>query len=135
MTTAHKMLFRRFYEDAWNHGDLELVCTLLAPTFHNHEVDTPPPHRELYCQAIRDTRTAFPDWTNTIEHLIAEDEFVAADWRAHGTHLGEAWNLKPTGKIVRTKGLTLVRITNGMITDFWKQDTSHTLLHQLGLRD
>lgn len=124
--TDGKTLFRRFYERAWNLGDLAVIDEVLAPTFVNHEVgNATGSHRELYKQAVVESRRAFPDLTLTIETLIAEGEFVAAHWRLQGTHTGMAWGRAPSGQALQQAGLTLVRVVNGQITDFWKHDNGY----------
>ena len=130
-TDTPGVVFRRFYEQAWTHGALAVVNELLAPTFINHELPDAPDPRAAYCQAVRDTRAAFPDWTLAIHDLRVDGERVAARWSAWGTHTGHAWGLAPTRCTVQVQGMTMVRIVNGQITDFWKQDTSHTLMQQL----
>ena len=47
-----------------------------------------------YVQLVRD---AFPDFHNTIEDLIAEDDRVAARLRYTGTHSGPLFGVAPTG--------------------------------------
>ncbi len=132
MAEDNKATFRRFYEGAWNAGDLTVVDELLAMDFVNHEVtDAAVPHRELYKQAVIETRTAFPDWTLTIDDLIAEGEKVVARWRSHGTHTGKLPGQPSSGAWIQTRGITIVRVVDGEITDFWKQDNSHTLPQQL----
>ncbi len=132
MDGANKEVFRQFYERAWNMGDIAIVDELLSPTFVNHEIaDKSVSHRDLYKQAIVETRTAFPDWTTTIDDVIAEGDIVAARWRSRGTHTGMAWGQEPTGKWIDTIGMTFVRVINGKITDFWKQDNAYIARQQL----
>lgn len=127
----NKEIFRCFYEASWNQGDVSLIDELLTPNFINHKVTTPPPHHELYKQAVRETRLAFPDWKLSIEDLIAEGEKVVVHWNAGGTHTGRGFGISPTGKRVRITGFTQVRVVDGKITEFWKKDDSHTLAQQL----
>jgi predicted ester cyclase len=117
MTTAQKKaIFRQFYERVWNRGDLSVIDAFLAPSCVSHELTTPPPHRETYRQAILATRSAFPDWTVTLEDMICEGDTVAARWTAQGTHTGEGLGMVPTGRTVKTAGLTFVRVVNGGIS-------------------
>lgn len=129
----NKAIFRRFYERAWNLGDLTVIDELLAPDFVNHEVtDASESHRDLYKQAIIESRTAFPDWSITIDNLIAEGDQVAAHWRARGTHTGRAWSIEPSGRQLDMAGITIVRVVNGKITDFWKHDNGYLFWQQSG---
>lgn len=132
----NKALFRRFYEDAWNSGDTALLDKLLAPDFVNHELgDLALPHLDLYKQAIRETKEAFPDFTVTIEDMIAEADEVAARWHAVGTQRQPFLGQPATGKRVELRGMTIVRIIDGKIAEFWKQDNSHTTPRQLAVSD
>jgi predicted ester cyclase len=120
----NKTVFRGFYEDAWNAGDLQLLDTLLAPGFVNHELADQGSisHHELYKQATDETRAAFPDWRNVVEELIAEGDLVAARWHAEGMRTGAGMEDIPLGKVVRISGIAMVRVVDGKITDFWKKD-------------
>src|SRR5262249_25532659 len=86
---ANKAIFRRIYAAAWNTSDLTLVDTLLAVDFVNHELPVGiPSQRDLYKQAITETRAAFADWRNSIEEMIVEGVPVAARRHATGTRTG-----------------------------------------------
>jgi len=131
VTEANKRVFRRFYEEAWNTGDLGIIDELLDTNFVNHElVDVVGSHRESYKQALTETREAFPDWETTIDDLIAEGNRVVARWHGEGTHTGEAWGIPPTGRRMSSTGITIVRVVRGRITDFWKKDDSASIWQQ-----
>ena len=131
--TENKAIARTFYEGAWNAGgDLSIIDTLLATDFLNHELEgkTTQSHRELYKQGILETFQAFPDWTTTIDELIAEDEKVVIQWHAQGTHTGDGRSIA-SGKHVRLHGITIVRVVAGKITEFWKKDDSFAVWHAM----
>ena len=133
LVSDNKALARQFYEGAWNAGgDLSIIDALFAADFLNHELETKTleSHRELYKQAILETLQAFPDWTNTIDDLIAEGEKVVIQWHAQGTHTGEGMGT-PSGKQVRLNGITIVRVVAGKITEFWKKDNSFVVWHSM----
>ncbi len=131
---ANKALFARFYVEIWNTGDVAALDEVLAPDFRNHGlVETAVSHRGLYKDAIRETRAGFPDWTNVLDEVIAEGDIVAARWRAIGTHIGPYGSWPPAGRRIVILGMTLVRVAQGRITDFWKQDNSLTFPAQLGV--
>ncbi len=87
-------------------------------------------HRELYKQAIIETFRAFPDWTTTIDDMIAEEEKVVIQWHAQGTHTGEGMGA-PSGKQFKLNGITIVRVVAGKITEFWKKDNSFVVWHSM----
>jgi steroid delta-isomerase-like uncharacterized protein len=125
MVEADNMaVFRRFYEDVWNEGNLAVVDELLAEDFVNHAVgDAPAPHREHYKQGVVETRVAYPDWTLIIEDLVAEGDRVTARWWAQGTHTGALEGISPTGKRDEFRGITVVRLADGKIIELWKQQS------------
>ncbi|CAA9461945.1 MAG: hypothetical protein AVDCRST_MAG58-2771 [uncultured Rubrobacteraceae bacterium] len=122
--SENKAVFRRFYEEIWNGGDLAAADELLSEDFVTHEVEgTPYPHRELYKEGVVETRTAYPDWTLVIEDLVAEGDRVTARWRAWGTHTGEVRGVAPSGKRDEFVGTTVVRVAGGKIVEFSKQQS------------
>jgi predicted ester cyclase len=118
-----KAIFRRFYEHAWYAGDLAGVDELLGPHFVNHSLPggVPGSQRELYKQAIIESQRVFPEFQVVIEDLIAEGDKVAARWRA---------TCCVAGQRITDTGMTIVRIVDGKIADFWKQDDALGVLRQ-----
>ncbi len=127
----NKEVFCQFYDRAWNMGDVTVVDELLAPDFVNHEIEsaTTQSHRELYKQGIIETYKTFPDWRTTINDLIAERDKVVMQWEASGTHIGEGIG-ELSGMQIRYIGISIVRIVDGKITNFWKKDNSCSVLQQ-----
>ncbi len=123
----NKAVFRRFYERAWNDGDPTVADELLAPDFVNHALPdgVVASHRELYKHAITENQAYFPDFRVVIEDLIAEGDKVVARWRSECADAS-------SGKRVTDTGITIVRVVDGKITDFWKQDDGLGVLRQLG---
>lgn len=75
---------------------------------------------------------AFPDADVTIDVVLAEDELVAADFTARGTHRG-LWNgVPPTGHEVEATCTAIFRVTDGRIAEAWMTWDSLSLLEQLG---
>jgi predicted ester cyclase len=89
-------------------------------------------HVEAYKDGVRETREAFPDFGIVIEKVVYEGDTVAALALLGYPH-GPDGDLEPTGRGARTRGITLVRVTEGRISDLWKQDDAHTVPRQLGL--
>ena len=128
----NKQIFYQFYNRAWNKGDVTVVDELLAPNFVNHELEgmiITQSHRELYKQGIIETFKAFPDWTMTFVDMIAEKDKVVLQWEADGTHTGEGMG-EPTRHQFQYVGISIARIVDGKITDFWKKDNSFQVWQQ-----
>jgi steroid delta-isomerase-like uncharacterized protein len=135
MSEQNKALVRRYNDDFWGKGDESLVEELFAETLvdHNPAGNDLPPGREGMRQALANFRTAFPDLTTSLEHLIAEGDKVVLRWRARGTHEGELMGIPATGKQVTLSGIDILRIENGKIAERWAEYDNLGLLQQLGV--
>ena len=103
---------------AWNAHDIERAVTFYAPDYEGVDVSEATPHlgTEGVRQYIRRYLQAFPDLTVTAESPIIEEERLAIAWLARGTHQGKLMNIPPTGHPVQIRGVSLLTITNGKIS-------------------
>ncbi|HZU77262.1 MAG TPA: ester cyclase [Dehalococcoidia bacterium] len=131
-TEANKELVRRFHEEVESRGRLELIEELFAPEFR----DTGHPERGTGPQSVREhvveMRRRFPDLTVTVDHLVAEGDWVVARLTSIGTHGGAFAGIQPTGKTVSWSGVAMRRIENGRIVEQWTKYDMLALLRQLG---
>ena len=85
-------------------------------------------------------KRAFPDHALKIESLLAaEDDHVAAQFIASGTHLGplddvpaEGHTLPPTGRRFEVPLTAIYRVDDGRISDHWLNWDWVAILDQLG---
>jgi steroid delta-isomerase-like uncharacterized protein len=79
-------------------------------------------------------RTAFPDRTDVIETMIAEDDRVGMIFRVSGTHQGNFLGIPATGKKFEFQELALFRLADGKVTESWFMADEAGLMRQLGAR-
>jgi steroid delta-isomerase-like uncharacterized protein len=135
-TEANKAIVRRFWEEAFNKRNPEIVDELFDAAFmENAPVAGMEPNREAGKDGIRKTLAAFPDTRLTIDDLIAEGDRVVTRFTTSGTHTGEGGliPIPPTGKKVSTSGITIHRVANGKIVESWTQADMLGMMQQLGL--
>lgn len=132
-TVENKAVIRRYYEDLWNAWNLDLVEELIAPdiTFRG-SLGVSVRGRAGFRDYAAAVRTAFPDFHNTVEQLIAEDDIVAARLTYRGTHRGILFQVAPTDKQVRYAGSAIFRIDGGLITDGFVLGDTLSLMRQIG---
>ena len=130
----NKAIVRRFIE-AYNTRNLDAFDVLVAPDYidHTHQQQG----RESYRQLFELAFTAFPDWYEQIEDIIAEGDKVWVRVNATGTHTGE-WNLSgvalpPTGRKVSLPMVFIWRIADGRLTEGWEVDSDLDFLRKLGV--
>ena len=131
---SNKILVERYYHQLWNLWDLGIVEEIVTPDVRFHgslgvAVEGVEGFRS-YVQLVRD---AFPDFHNTIEDLIAEDDRDAARLLYTGTHSGLLFGVAPTGKRIEYAGLALFHIEDGRIVSGFVLGDLNGLLRQLGL--
>jgi ketosteroid isomerase-like protein len=117
----NKAIIRRFYEEVWNNGRLELVDELVSPVFVNHGFGSVEgDDREAFKHTINRVRDEL-NFRPTIEELTAEGDTVVARVSGHG---------ETGGKAARREGIVAIgaiiwKLRNGQITErwaFWQPD-------------
>ena len=78
-------------------------------------------------------RDAFPDLRVTVDHLVAEGDYVAARWRAAATHRGGGLGFAATHKPVVMSGMVFTRLENGKLAEGWNSFDQLGMLQQLGV--
>ena len=102
---------------AWNSHDMEGVISFYSPDYIGSHVGQTTPQRGH--QGLRDMlRTywmAFPDLQFTVTDTLIEGSRLAILWVAEGTHQGPIMNIPATGHRVQVKGMSVIRVENGLV--------------------
>jgi steroid delta-isomerase-like uncharacterized protein len=130
---ANKTVARRILEEVIDGKDLDLADELIAEDVHDH-CATPgsTPGREGWKEWVRGIHASYPDWRHTIEDIIAEGDKVVVRQTAMGTHRGTFHGIEPTGKLVRERGIDVMRIRDGKMVEHWGEYDWFGLFTQLG---
>lgn len=135
-TESNKRLVRRVME-AVNRGDRDALRDALAPDYARHSQATVAmPEirgRDRMMEFFDATFSAFPDWHEAIELMVAEDDKVAYITTGTGTHQGEFGGIPATGKRVEIKNFIVHRIEDGRIAETWTGWDNLAFLMQVGL--
>jgi len=92
-----------------------------------------PLNKEACNQLVAMLYGAFPDFTHTIEDMIAKGDKVAARCTVRGTHEGEFQGIPPTGKKIEYGSLQLWKIKEGKVAELWVQADMLMMMGQLGM--
>ena len=116
----NKAIARRYQEEVWGKGNLDLIDELVAPDFVDHGL---PATMDLGFagarQAVQGALDAFPDGQWTVEDLIAEGDKVVVRWKMQATHEHPFRGIAPGGKPVTINGITILRLVDGKIVERW----------------
>ena len=130
---ANRALARRVSQEIWSKGEVALIDDLVAPDYARHATDGELAGREALRQAVLGLRAAIPDWTETLEAVLAEGDLVAYRWTARGTYRGPLPGLPPpAGQSILLTGQAVHRIAGGRVAETWSVFDLTSLLIQLG---
>lgn len=127
---------RRWVAETWNETDpiarRQAIQALHPARFVNEGEPSEPARMVEWHERIRQ---AFPDLHYEIDELVAVNERVVMRWTARGTHRGTLWGVLPaTGRTARWRGLHLLTVTDGRISEVWAAAEWVQVLEQLGVR-
>ena len=128
----NKATARRWYEEVFNAGNLDLIHELFAPNFVDHDPVNPLPGLDGVRQVVGMYRGAFPDLHITVEDWVAEGDKVVTRFRAQGTHKGPLLGITPTEKQVTVTGIDMLGFEHGKISEHWGNRDDLGMLQQLG---
>ena len=109
----------RLVEELMGGGDVSLVAEILSPDFVEHEELPPgtPSGYEGFAQYVTMLHAAFPDFTLTVEDMVAEGDKVTVRHTGTGTHEGEFMGMPATGKSITIPGIDILRVKDGKVVE------------------
>lgn len=121
----------------WSSGDVARLPEVVAETFCAHWPagwGLPDLYsRNDLATFILDLRTAFPDWSETVQDMIVDDDKVVTRFTATATHLGPYAGQPATGRKISVAEIAIFRIANGKVVELWCLADDLALHHQLQL--
>jgi SnoaL-like polyketide cyclase len=124
-------IIRRYTEECWGKGNLDLVEELVAPDARPGFgfSGTGP---QAYRDEILATRGAFSDYRTKVEEIFSAADAVAVRWSTTGRHTGALFGNPPTGKDISIVGVEIFHVRDGRIVDHYGERLVPTLLGQIG---
>lgn len=131
---ANKALVRRFYEEVWDKGNLDVVYEVYADDYIRHDLRPGIPVTGPEGQKViaAEFRNAFPDLHWHVDLVEGSEEFIVGRWTGSGTHTGPWGKLQPTGKTVKFSGANIFRFENGKVAEIWNHRDDYGLFLQVG---
>ena len=133
MSEDNKAVARRFIMDAFVKNDAAAWEETVAENVVDHN---PMPDQKAgragVAQAAEIYRTAFPDMKTSIDHQVAEGDYVTQRGVAKGTHTGDLMGMPPTSRSAEVPWLDMYRFEDGKIAEVWHVEDIAGMLIQLG---
>ena len=130
---ANRELMTRFIDEVWNKGNLDVADEIFHPEASSPSAPTLPPGPDGVKVIAGMFRSAFPDYWMRIDHMVAEDDRVAARFTQGGTHQGELFGIAPTGKTVEFTETGILRVADGKVVESWYDVDMAGMMQQLGV--
>jgi len=121
-------------EEIWQQGRVDLLEKYHAPGFVDRSSAGRPADLAGFRRGIEALLEAFPDFHGVIDHLGIDvsEGLVTLIWSATGTHSGAYLGCPPSGRTVRFRGIDVIRVRDGRITERWGEWDGLDLAAQLG---
>lgn len=118
-TKSLKATARKFSHQVWNIKDLSAIDELLHPDVVIHSLLGDFRGADHMRTVAETWLQAFPDLIVKHSSIIHQNDLVAIQWSAKGTHKGVFKGYEPTGKEITYSGMTLYRIRDDKIVEYW----------------
>ena len=119
----------RTYNEACNAHRFDDLRAFVA---QDVAVNGEPQGLEGYVAGLRAVVDAFPDYRWDLQHLLVEDQWIAAHFVDRGTHRGTFRSLPPTGRAVTTHEFAMYRVQDSRIAEVWVTADNAALLGSVG---
>lgn len=129
-----KETMRRFYDEVFSEGKLEVVDELTTEDFVDHEEGPPgtPGGREGVKAGVTMFRDAFPDMKAEVGQLLEDGDLAAARVTFSGKHDGEFMGVPASGKTVSFAGIDIVRFDGDKVAEHWGVTDMMAMMQQIG---
>jgi steroid delta-isomerase-like uncharacterized protein len=129
----NKALIRRVMEEM-EKQNWAAFMELHTPDFVLHTPSSPKPmKRDEFEKSMRIMYALFPDFSPTIEDIIAEGNKVVIRETCRGTNKGEFMGTPATGKEMTLPVTIIFRIADGKIAEAWEAYDMMSMMQQLGV--
>jgi steroid delta-isomerase-like uncharacterized protein len=133
----HEATVRRYFEELFNEGDLDVADEILAPEVRYHGPPSFSPQnlrrREQVKAFVKRYHAAFPDINYHMEAVVGADDTYTVRWSAEGTHTDSLWGIEGTGKRFEDRGLNMFRFEGEAIAEIWSYWDTLGMVRELGL--
>jgi predicted ester cyclase len=135
MTTEqeNKAIARKVPEDIATRGNVDLIDEITTENPVEHGAFGDVHGREDIREMVEHIRAGIPDFSATVEDVLAEDDRVAMRVTLRGTHDGgEFMGLEPTGRTFEVPNMVITRLEDGRIAERWQVADNLMMMNQLG---
>jgi predicted ester cyclase len=130
--SENKAIVLRSEAELWSKGNLDVADELYGADFICHFIGgTEWKGIKGLTSEVASHRTAFPDWSEKVDDIIAEGDRVVIRFTSSGTQRGEFGGIAPHGEKVTIHEVAIYRVVGGKIVEQWGFPDSQSLMQQV----
>jgi predicted ester cyclase len=129
--TENVELGRRWFEEVWNRGRREAIVEMLSPDSVLHEAGVDAIGAEGFYPLFDRLSATFSEIHVDIDDTMADGDKICVRWSFIGKHTGDGLGIGPTGKTIRTTGITIMRVAGGKLIEGWQNWDMLGLMNQI----
>lgn len=131
MISSIKKIATEYADNIWNKKKIDAIEKFMHKDIVIHSLLGDFHGLKAMKDVVQAWLKGFPDLHVENDIIVAENDIVSIQWRATGTHQGEFKGKQPYGKKVSYSGVTLYRIKNDKIVEYWAYLDMQHLLNQI----
>lgn len=134
MTTGYnKEIVQQLLTEGISKQNFDIIDRAIGTDYINYGIPNAKRGPEGFKEIIQVFTNAFPDMQLTLEHIIAEDNYVATRGYWTGTHKGQFMGIGATDNKVTVRYIDFWKLENGKCVENWVQMDFVNLMQQLGV--
>lgn len=126
-----KEIAEEYANTVWNGKEMRIIDTLVHENVLIHSTLGDYRGSQFMKDVVFAWLNGFPDLSVTNDLIFSENDLVSIQWTANGTHKGKFKDKSPTGKSISYKGITIYRIKNGQIIEYWAYVNMEHVMNQI----
>lgn len=136
LSQVNKEIALRFAKEGWGTQPnwQNVWAEVMAPdvVYHFNSFPDEIVGLEANQQFNQDLFIGFPKLKNTIENVVAQDDVVIYRSTLEGQQFGPFLGMPATNKTVKVNDFTMLKITDGKISEWWYATNLLSVMQQLG---
>ncbi|HEY5003800.1 MAG TPA: ester cyclase [Ktedonobacteraceae bacterium] len=130
----NKALIQHMFDEIFHRGNLASADDFIAPDIIYHPFPpTFPTGPDGFRFVFQMLSSTFPDQHIAVDDIIGEGDKVVVRSTFSGTQTGPLMGFPPTGKHCTQSQISIFRLANGKVIEYWFNADDLGMIRQLGL--
>lgn len=127
----NKKIIEDYMEEVWNKKNLSVIDEVFDESALIHSPLGQLKTSAEMLETVKEWINAIPDIKVELLHTLEENGIVVSHWKATGTHKSDLNGRQASGNPVSYHGVTMYRLENGKVKEYWAYLDSWSLEKQM----